>query len=73
MMPQLELAVAMLVGIYWTWAVVAALRTGTVHYRQARHSRAEEPKTYWLTVGWSSGLAIICLTAAVHFWARVSR
>ena len=58
-MTQLELAVAVLVGIYWTSALVTALRSGNVRYRQPRHTRAEEPKTY-------------CLTAAVHFWEWVS-
>ena len=72
-MTQLELAVAVLVGIYWTWAVVAALRSGAVRYRQARHTRAEEPKTYWLTVAWYAALAIICLTAAVHFWEGITQ
>ena len=67
-MSEVELVVAVLVGIYWTWAVVAALRSGTVRYRQAHHTRADEPKTYWLTVTWYAVLAIICLTAAVHFW-----
>jgi len=67
-MLQLELAIAVLVGIYWTWAVVAALRSGTVRYRQARHTRAEEPKTFWLTVGWYAVLAVLSLAAAAHFW-----
>jgi hypothetical protein len=72
-MQQLELAVAVLVGIYWTWAVVAALQAGVVGHRQARHSRADEPKTYWLTIAWYAALAIMCLTAAVHFWEGLSR
>ncbi len=72
-MPQLELAVAVLVGVYWTRAVVAALPSGNVGYRQARHTRAKEPKTCWLTVSWYSALAIICLTAAVHFWEGISQ
>ena len=67
-MTQIELVIALLVGIYWTWAVVAALRNGTVRYRQAQHARADEPKTYWLTISWYALLAILCLTAAVHFW-----
>ena len=57
-MDRLEIVVATLVGLYFTWVVVSALRAGTIRYRVRQHSRATEPKTYWLTVAWFGLLAL---------------
>lgn len=64
-MDLLEVVVATLVGLYFTWVVVTALRAGTIRYRARQHSRATEPKTYWLTVAWFGLLALFGLGYAV--------
>ena len=64
-MDRIEVVVAMLVGLYFTWVVVAALRAGTIRYRARHHSRATDPRTYWLTVAWFGLLALFGLGYAL--------
>lgn len=63
-MDRIEVAGAALVGIYLGWVVLSALRTGAIRYRTRVHQRAEEPRTYWLTVGWFGVLALVALAFA---------
>jgi len=64
-MDRIEVVGAGLVGIYLVSVVVAALRSGAIRYRTRVHARGAEPKTYWMTVGWFGGLALLALSFAV--------
>lgn len=64
----LQIAVALLIGLYLGWVVVSALRTGVFRYRGRRHLRAEEPKTFWFGVAWFGVLALVALGYAAYQW-----
>ena len=65
--------IAALAGLYLIGVVVAALKSGTIRYRQARHTRASEPKTYWLTAGWYGVLGLLSLLFALTLFREARR
>ncbi|HET7043156.1 MAG TPA: hypothetical protein VFI13_14145 [Gemmatimonadales bacterium] len=64
MTERIEVIGAALVGLYLGWVVLGGLRSGAVRYRTRTHRKEDEPKSYWLVIGWFGILALLALAWA---------
>ena len=59
--PAWRLAISGLLGLYLGYVALRSLRTGVFRYKGRSHTRAEEPKTFWMGVAWFGVLALAML------------